>query len=253
MLRVLIVDDEQLARRQLRRFLGGVSGVVVVGEASSGQEAVAAIDALAPDAVFLDVQMPELDGFGVIEAVGPERMPAVVFVTAHEEHALRAFRAHAVHYLLKPVDPADVAEAVGRIETGKRVLAPDAAQALTSLLRDRAAADRYLQRLVVRRDGRIRVVSLERVDWIEAADNDVLVHAGPETHRFRDTLASLASRLDPTQFVRIHRSVIVRLARVREVQPWFRGESVLFLDDNTRLTIGRTYRESFLQALAGGG
>ena len=230
MLRVLIVDDEPLARRQLRRFLGGLPGVVVVGECASGQEAVATIDELAPDAVFLDVQMPELDGFGVIEAVGPARMPEVVFVTAHEEHAVQAFRTHAVHYLLKPVDPAEVAEAVGRI---------------------RAASDRYLQRLVVRRDGRIRVVPLERVDWIEAADNDVVVHAGPEAHRFRDTLTAIASRLDPAQFARIHRSVIVRLDRVREVQPWFRGESILFLHDNTRLTIGRAYRESFLQALGG--
>jgi len=224
----------------------------VVGDCESGEEAVAAIGEVAPDAVFLDVQMPGLDGFGVIDAVGPERMPAVVFVTAHEEHALRAFRTHALHYLLKPVDPAEVAEAVERIQAARGTLAPEAARALAGLLRERASADRYLQRFVVRRDGRIRTVPVERVDWIEAADNDVLLHAGPEIHRFRSNLASLASRLDPARFVRIHRSTIVRLDRIREVQPWFRGESILFLHDNTRLTIGRTYRESFLQALAGG-
>jgi two-component system LytT family response regulator len=250
-LRALIVDDEQLARRQLRRFLGEVPGVVVVGECESGEEAVPAIMEGSPDAVFLDVQMPVLDGFGVIEAVGPDRMPPVIFVTAYEEHALRAFRARALHYLLKPVDPKEVAEAVRRLPQPGQAPGYDAGRALAALLQERAAAERYLRRFVVRCDGRISAVPVERVDWIEAADNDVILHAGAETHRLRSTLASLALRLDPARFARIHRSAIVRLEGVREVQPWFHGESVLFLQDNTRLTIGRTYRESFLLALGG--
>ena len=251
MTRVLIVDDERLARQQLRRFLEALPAVTIVGECASGEEAVSAILLHSPDAVFLDVQMPGLDGFEVIEAVGPERMPPVVLVTAHEEYALRAFRAHALDYLLKPVDPVLVAEVLGRIEASGNRMSPRVGEALAAVVEERAAAERPLRRFVVRREGRLHVVPAERVDWIEADDNDVVLHVGAEVHRLRGTLASIEGRLDPAQFARIHRSTLVRLDRVREVQPWFQGESVLFLHDNTRLTIGRSYRESFLLSLGG--
>jgi two-component system, LytTR family, response regulator len=250
-LTVLIVDDEHLARQQLRRFLGQVSDIRVVGECESGEDAVQAISDLEPDVVFLDVQMPVLDGFGVIETVGAEQMPAIVFVTAHEEYALRAFRAHAIDYLLKPVDPEEVRAAVDRLRSRPRIGSPTADTRLDALLAERARAERYLKRFVVRDEGRLYVVAADRVDWIEAADNDVLLHVAREVHRLRGTLAALASRLDPARFARIHRSSIVNIERVREVQPWFKGESVLLLVDGTRLTIGRTYREGFLQSLGG--
>ena len=250
-LKALIVDDEHLARQQLRRVHGDVPGVRVAGECESGEEAVNAIVEVEPDVVFLDVQMPVLDGFDVIEAVGAERMPPVVFVTAHEEHALRAFRAHALDYLLKPVDPDDVRSAIDRVRRGLSRNASLSDLRLTALLDERARAERYLKRFIVRNDGRLFVVPADRVDWIEADDNDVILHVGRETHRLRGTLAALATRLDPARFARIHRSTIVNVERVREVQPWFRGESVLLLSDGTRLSVGRTYREAFLLMLGG--
>lgn len=249
-LEALIVDDEHLARQQLRRFLAQVPGVRVAGECESGEEAVTAIEKLRPDVVFLDVQMPVLDGFGVIETVGAGRMPPVVFVTAHEEHALRAFRAHAIDYLLKPVDPTDVQGAIDRVRSSPRDDTLSESR-LLALLDERARSERYLKRFVVKDDGRLYVVAADRVDWIEADDNDVVLHVGRDAHRIRGTLATLATRLDPAHFARIHRSTIVNVDRVREVQPWFHGESVLFLADGTRLGIGRSYREAFLRKLGG--
>jgi two-component system, LytTR family, response regulator len=246
-LRALIVDDELLARQQLRRFLAELPDVTVAGECESGAAAIAAIDEGNADVVFLDVQMPNVDGFGVIEALGVERMPPVVFVTAHSDYALRAFRAHAVDYLLKPLDPAQVAEALQRVRA--RTLRADAG--LRELIAERAAADQFMRRFIVRREGRLQVVPVERVDWIEAADNDIVLHAGAEAHRTRATLSSVADRLDPARFARVHRSAVVNLERVREIQPWFRGESVAILHDGTRLTIGRAFRESFVRSLGG--
>jgi two-component system LytT family response regulator len=246
-LRALIVDDELLARQQLRRFLTELPDVTVAGECESGAAAITAIEDGVADVVFLDVQMPNVDGFGVIEALGVEQMPPVVFVTAHAEHALRAFRAHAVDYLLKPLDPSHVAEAVQRV----RARAGRMATGLRNLIAERASADPFMRRFIVRREGRLQVVAVERVDWIEADDNDIILHAGPETHRTRATLSSIADRLDPARFARAHRSAIINLERVREIQPWFKGESVAILHDGTRLTIGRAFREGFVRALGG--
>jgi two-component system, LytTR family, response regulator len=245
-MRALIVDDEVLARQQLRRFLRDVPGVTVAGECDSGATAIEAILSSPPDVVFLDVQMPQIDGFGVVEAIGTDAMPATVFVTAHAEHALRAFRAHAVDYLLKPVDPGHVAEAIARIR--KR---PATTGALEAMMTERPGAEPYMRRFIVRRDGRIHVVPADRVDWIEAADNDVVIHAGRESLRTRGTLTALMERLDPARFARLHRSAVVNLERVREVQPWFKGDSIVMLHDGTQLTIGRVYREAFMKALGG--
>jgi two-component system LytT family response regulator len=230
-LRALIVDDEPLARRQLSRFLGALPDVVVAGECDSGDAAISFIAATPPDVVFLDVQMPRIDGFGVVEAIGAAQMPPTVFVTAYGEHATRAFRTHAVDYLLKPVDPAHVAEAVARVRA--------------------RSTDPFLRRFIVRRDGSLQIIPAERVDWIEASDNDVILHSGKETHRTRGTLSGLVNRLDPARFARLHRSAVVNLERVREIQPWFKGESLAVLHDGTQLTIGRAYRDTFVKALGG--
>ena len=244
-LRALIVDDELLARQQLRRFLRDLPDVVVWGECETGEQAIESIATSRPDVVFLDVQMPRVDGFGVVESIGVDAMPPTVFVTAHAEHALRAFRTHAVDYLLKPVDPAQVAEAVARVR-GRN----SSNRGLAGLLEERGV-DPFMRRFIVRRDGAMHVVPAERVDWIEAADNDVIIHAGKEALRTRGTLTALVERLDPGRFARLHRSAVVNLERVREIQPWFKGESLALLHDGTKLTIGRAYREAFVKALGG--
>jgi two-component system, LytTR family, response regulator len=240
-LRTLIVDDEPWARRRIAALLEGVSDVEVVGECASGAEAVAAIEEQAPDVVFLDVQMPEFDGFDVLQAVGPDRMPLVVFATAHDEYAVRAFEAHALDYLLKPFDDERLRRALDRAreELAKRQVPADRLQALVeSLRRDR----RYLQRLVVRARGRVVFLRAAEVDWIEAAANYATLHVGASEYLVRDTVASLESKLDPEQFLRIHRSTIVNLDRVSGVSAWVRGEQALALKDGTRLTVGRAFR-----------
>jgi two-component system LytT family response regulator len=236
--RVLIADDEQLARQQLRRFASASPGVRVVAECESGPEAVSALSTGDVDLALLDVQMPGMDGFEVVEAVGAERMPHVVFVTAYQEHAIRAFRAHAMDYLLKPVDPEQLSEAIERVRAR---LGP-------APVREKGA---HLRRFVIRTDRRLYMIPSERIDWIESRNNDVILHEGSATHRLRGTLTALMERLDPARFVRLHRSAAVNLERVREVQPWFHGDYIVLLNDGTRLTVGRSYREAFLAALGG--
>jgi two-component system, LytTR family, response regulator len=251
--RALVVDDEPLACQQLRRFLSALGDVDVVGECESGADAVQKIATLRPDVVFLDVQMPHLDGFGVLDAVGPERMPPVVFVTAYEEYAIRALRAHAVDYLLKPVDPDEVSQALVRLRRRLGEPHQDAAARLAELLAERVRGRAYLQRLIVRDRDRQLVVRASDVDWLEADDNVVRVHVGPSVYVTRSTLGGFARQLDPRRFARIHRSTIVNVDRVREIQPWFNGEYVVFLADRTQLTVGPTFRDAFLQLLRGTG
>jgi two-component system, LytTR family, response regulator len=251
--RALVVDDEPLACRQLRRFLSALGDVEVVGECESGADAVQKIVALLPDVVFLDVQMPHLGGFDVLDVVGPERMPPVVFVTAYEQYAIRALRAHAVDYLLKPVDPDEVSQALVRVRRQLGEPREDLAARLAELLADRARGSAYLQRLIVREGGRQLVVRASDVDWLEAADNSVRVHVGQSVYVTRATLTGFAGQLDPRRFARIHRSTIVNVDRVREIQPWFNGEYVVFLADRTQLMVGPTFRDAFLQLLRGTG
>ena len=246
-LRVLLVDDEPLARTLLRSLLDSEREVRVVGECT-GTEAVVAIASARPDLVFLDVQMPEVDGFQVLERLGPEWMPAVVFVTAHDRYALRAFQVHAVDYLLKPVDAARFHEALeharSRLPRSPGAIEPG----LAALVRDRA---RFPSRLLVPgREGTI-VVDVETIDWIEASDYYASIHVGGKTHLLRETMAELEARLDPARFVRVHRSAIVNLDRVKEMHPLFRGDSVLVLADGTQLRLSRARREEFERRLAG--
>jgi two-component system LytT family response regulator len=274
--RVLVVDDEPLARRTLVLLLSADPQVEVVGEAGNGAIAVQMICDLAPDLVFLDVQMPEMDGFGVLRALDAERAPAVVFVTAFDEHAVRAFDANAADYLLKPFDDERFARALARAkgrvgDRRVRELAvrlagmlggapvppsilpasappPPPAPAPSPEPEPQPAA--YADRIVLRDAGRIMFVDTAAIDWIEAEDYVVRLHAGGATHLLREPLRDLERRLDPRRFFRIHRSTIVNLGSVKELQPYFHGDYVVILRDGTRLRLSRSRREQ-LQALLG--
>jgi len=248
----LIVDDEPLSRRRLRTLLRSEPDIDVTGECGDGRRAVAAILEKKPDLVFLDVQMPELDGFGVLEAVGTERLPVVVFVTAYDEHALRAFEVHALDYLLKPFDRDRFHKTVQRVrvEISARRTGSSNRQ-LLGLLAELKGFSRVQQRIMVRSGGRTLFLGVNEIDWIEAEGNYVRLHVGKESHLMRETMNAIGQQLDPQQFQRIHRATIVHLERVREIQPWIRGDSVVILRDGTRLTVSRNYRERFDRALSG--
>jgi two-component system, LytTR family, response regulator len=260
-LRVLIVDDEPLARARLRELLEDEGDLMIVGECGNGADAVKRITGDEPDLVLLDIQMPEIDGFGVLRAIGTDRMPAVIFVTASDAHAVRAFEVHAVDYVLKPVDRDRLMEAIGRAkhrlgETADRDedhevrsrLAALVAEVSAAVATTTGAARSGVARLAIKGDGRVIFVRTADVDWIEAMDNYVRLHVGRETHIMRETLTHLEQRLPPQSFLRIHRSTIVNVERIREVQPWFAGDYVLILGDGTKLTTGRRYRAA-VQAL----
>ena len=243
-LRALIVDDEPLAREGVRLHLELEPEIEIVGEAGSGEEAVALIQELAPDLVFMDVQMPGMDGFGVIETVGIERMPVTIFVTAYDQFALKAFDAHALDYLLKPFDAERFRSAVARARKqlqARRV--GDVEGQLAELLTELRGKREYLERIVVRSGNRILILRVDDVDWLEAASNYVRIHAGGRQYLLRETMSNLEARLDPAHFVRIHRSTMVRLDRIRELEPLFQGDYVLILEDGTRLTSSRGYRD----------
>jgi two-component system LytT family response regulator len=236
-LRAFIVDDEPLARRRLRALCAREADVEVVGEAGDGASAVAAIRADRPDLVFLDVHMPELDGFGVLAALSPPA-PAIVFVTAYDAYALRAFEVNALDYLLKPFDGARFHETLRR------------ARAAAGRDDGRGKLEAALRLLAVKDDGRVQLVRDDDIDWIEAADNYVCVHAGRATHVLRSTLTAVESRLDSSRFARIHRSTLVRLDRIRELRPATRNEMLAVLRDGTCLPVSRTYAPR-LRALLG--
>ena len=249
-IRALIVDDEPLAREGIHMRLEQEPDIEVIGECRNGREAVAAILREAPDLVFLDIQMPRLDGFDVIEAVGVRQMPQVIFVTAYDEHALRAFDVHALDYLLKPIDSARFDEALQRVRTRLRVNNLEAlGEQLHYLMAALRAGKKSLERLAIKSAGRIIFLNVEEVDWIEAADNYVQVHAGRESHLLHATMNSLESRLDANQFLRIHRSTIVHLKRVKELHPMFHGEYRVILKDGTQLASGRSYRKKLQKLL----
>jgi two-component system LytT family response regulator len=242
-IRALVVDDEPIAREGIRMHIAAETDVEIVGECANGLEAVRAIEEQAPDLVFLDVQMPGLDGFGVLEAVGAEKMPAVVFVTAYDRYALRAFEVHALDYLLKPFDAERFQKALGR---ARHEIQDEASREvntrLLALLENLSHAGKYLERLVVKTAGRIFFMNVDEIDWIEAADNYVKLHAGSETHLVRETVNNMESRLDPQKFVRIRRSTIVHINRIKELRPSPNGEYTVVLRNGVELTSSRRYR-----------
>jgi two-component system, LytTR family, response regulator len=274
--RVLIVDDEALARQRVRRLLQNEADVEIVGEAETGREAVAMIRELQPDLVCLDVQMPGLDGFGVLEELDGGPVPMVLFITAYDEHAQRAFDVHAVDYVLKPVDAdrfraafdkarkqranavaaerlGELLETVRRLADGSAASAGGAADLAAGLAAGAAAGaanavpgagnGRYASRILVKQDGRMFFVKTTEIDWIEADRNYVRLHVGKTAHTIRERISHLEETLDPRLFARIHRSTIVNLNRVREMQQWFSGDYVVILEDGTRLRLSRHYRD----------
>jgi two-component system, LytTR family, response regulator len=242
--RVLIVDDEPLARERLRMLLADEPGIDVAGEASDGRAAAEAIRTLAPDLVFLDVQLPGSTGFDVIDSVGAENMPFVIFVTAYDRYALRAFDVHALDYLLKPFDRDRFRQSLARARQQlERRTGGDLERRLLAIVQDFKPAHSRVDRFVVKSGGRVFFVRNDEIDWIEAAGNYVKLHVGSDSHLFRETMNAVEARLDPDLFFRIHRSHIVNIERIRELQPWFNGEYVVFLKNGTRLTLSRGYRE----------
>jgi two-component system LytT family response regulator len=242
--RTLIVDDEPIARRRLRSLLADEPDIDLIGESANGSEAVRAIATDRPDLVLLDVQMPGLDGFEVLRATAGIHQPFVVFITAHDEHAIRAFEVQAVDYLLKPVIEARFREAVRRAVTRLRERPRgEVARELAQLLDRVAPASQRAARIPIKRDGRVNFVRVDDIEWVEADGDFIRLHVARETHTIRETMAQIAEKLPADRFLRIHRSLIVNAERVREVQPWFKGDYVLIMNDGTKLRSGRTYRE----------
>jgi two-component system LytT family response regulator len=250
-IRTLIVDDEPLAREKMRSLLEAEDDIEVAGECRDGVEAIETIRRTPPDLIFLDVQIPEVDGFGVIERIGPEKMPAVVFVTAYDQYALQAFEVHAVDYLLKPFDQERFQKALARaraeVESRRN---GDFSQRLLALLQDLKSPQGHLERLVVKSSGRLFFLRVEEIDWIESSGNYVCLHVGSESHLLRETMSGIEAKLDPARFIRIHRTAIVNIDRIKELQPLFHGEYEVVLRNGTTLTLSRGFRDR-LQGLIG--
>jgi len=244
-IRTLVVDDEPMGRERVLSLLQQEDDVEVIGECSDGRQAIAAIQQHSPDLVFLDVQMPGSTGFGVIDAVGAERMPEVIFVTAYDEYALKAFEYHALDYLLKPFNRDRFQETLKHARASlERRRAGDLGRRLLALVNNiKPEAPARLERLIVKSGGRVFFLRTDELDWIEAAGNYVRLHLGDESHLFRETMNRMETRLDSRRFVRIHRSRIVNTERIKELQPWFNGEYVVVLRNGTRLTLSRGYRD----------
>ena len=243
-IRALIVDDEPLARERIRNLVERDPEVVVAAECRDGQEAIAAIRERAPDLVFLDVQMPEKSGFDVIAEVDVAVLPVIVFVTAHDDYALRAFEVAALDYLLKPFDEDRFSKSLDRAKTQIRSRRPDEfQQRVLSMMEGLRTAPRGLERLIVKTGGQLVFLKTEEVDWIQAEGNYVRLHVGRASHLVRETIQSLEASLDPARFMRIHRSTIVNLDRVREIQPLVHGEYRVVLTDGTKLSLSRGYRD----------
>jgi two-component system LytT family response regulator len=253
-IRTLIVDDEAAARRRIRRFLSELPEAEAVGECESGPEAVAAIEALAPDLLFLDVQMPRMSGFEVIERVGAGRVPGVVFVTAYDQFAVRAFEVHALDYILKPFDRQRFRRAFERarvqLEDTQAACLGRRLRGLLDHLRG-GTGEGFPCRLEVKSGGRTVFIPAAEIDWVGAADNYLELHVGKETRLIRETMSQLEARLRRARFARVHRSTLVNLDRVRELRPLFNKDHLLILRDGTQLTVSRTYYERLLSLLRG--
>jgi two-component system LytT family response regulator len=243
-IRVLIVDDEPLARDGLRLLLAADPDVAAIDEARSGREAIARIEAARPDLVLLDVQMPGLDGFGVLASVDPANLPAIIFITAFDRYALKAFEAHAVDYLMKPFSGERLHEAMERARGAvDKSSSKDLKVALHALLEDIQRERTYPEWLLIKKEERSVFLRVADIDWIESSRNNVRLHVGKEVYVFHETTTGIEARLDPKHFFRIHRSTIVNIERIREMHPWFNGDYAVTLKDGTRLTLSSTYRE----------
>ncbi len=244
-IRCVIVDDESLARERLRVLLKNHPDIVVIAEASDGASAVEVIEALKPELVFLDVQMPELDGFGVVESLSVQPLPRIIFVTAHEKFALKAFDVHAVDYLLKPFDRSRFETALQRaLDSIQKAMPNPAVEAVEAVVRMRP-----LDRLAIKADGKVRLLRFEEIEWIEAADNYVTLHLGTDKILHRETLNRMETRVPASRFMRISRSCIINVEKIKELQPLFHGEYVVILRGGARVTLSRSYRDKLNELL----
>lgn len=245
-IRALIVDDEPIARSLLRRMLGPEEDIEIVGECESGAEALEKIAEISVDLIFLDVQMPDMDGFEVVERIDAENLPRIVFVTAHDEFAVRAFDVHALDYLLKPFDDDRLRETLARVrEHYDRAGSREVAEHLGRFLKEVSARRRPLKRIAVKRGKETTIVRLHDVDWMESESNYVRFHIGHDSFLARARLGSLEHRLDPAKFIRIHRQTIVNVDRIRNMRPWARGDLRLTLAGGTELNVSRRYKDRF--------
>lgn len=247
-IRTLIVDDEPLARERIKRFLRDESDIEIIGENGNGKDAIAEIRDKKPDLVFLDIQMPEKTGFEAIRSLAGREMPVIIFVTAYDQYALQAFEVHALDYLLKPFTRERILRAVSRAREqidSKRLGKLD--ERLVSLIADLKTDKKYLERLVVKSVGRVFFLKTDEIDWIEAAGNYVKLHVGRESHMIRETMNGIEAKLDPDKFLRIHRSTIVHIDRIKELHPMFSGDYVVLLRDGNELALSRNYRDRILE------
>lgn len=247
-IKTLIVDDEPLARERVRRFLRDEKEIQVIGECGNGAEAIEFIKKEKPELVFLDIQMPEKNGFEVIKSLGVKMLPTIIFVTAYDNYALQAFDASALDYLLKPFNRDRFSRAVSRacehIENKKR---GNLDERIASLIADLKTEKKYLERLVVKSVGRVFFLKTDEIDWIEAAGNYLKLHVGRESHLIRETMNAIEAKLDPDKFLRIHRSTIVNIDRIKELHPMFSGDYDVVLQTGAKITLSRNYRERFLE------
>ena len=244
----LIVDDEPLARDRIKRFLRDEEGIRLIGECKNGTEAIETINRENPALVFLDIQMPEKNGFDVIKALDAKHLPTIIFVTAYDQYALQAFDVHALDYLLKPFNRERIKRAVARAREHidhKRLGNID--ERLNALIADIRGEKKFLDRLVVKAVGRVFFLKTDEIDWIEAAGNYVKLHVGRDSHMIRETMNGIESKLDPAKFLRIHRSTVVNIDRIKELHPMFSGDYAVILRNGTELALSRNYRERFTE------
>jgi len=247
MIRTLIIDDVALARERLKRCLADETDLEIVGECDNGEKAVADIRSLAPDLIFLDVQMPALDGFRVLEALKDECAPVVIFVTAYNDYAIQAFEVNALDYLLKPVDCERLSKALERAKS--RLGQSNLDSRFRALFEDIKTGSKFLKRLTIKLTGRTILLPTDEIDWIETHGNYLKVHAGRDSHLIRGTMQSLETKLDPEKFVRVHRSVIVNVEKIKEIYPRSNGDQDLVLHNGRQLMLSRNYRDKFFAAL----
>jgi two-component system, LytTR family, response regulator len=245
-IRTLIVDDERLARARIRRLLKSNEAIEIVGESRNGREAVLFIKSQNPDLVFLDVQMPEMSGLDVVKAVGPKFIPALVFVTAFDQYAVHAFDFYALDYLLKPFTPDRFSQTVERVkeqfkQSREAAAGDELEQRLVSLISD-LGDKKYLERIVIKNGGKVFFLKTDEIDWIGAAGNYLELHVGKASHLVRDTMHGMESKLDPDKFLRIHRSAIVQIDRIKEMHAMFSGDYTVHLHDGTELSLSRHFR-----------
>lgn len=250
-IRTILVDDEPLARNKLKLFLADEPDFEIVRECTNGKDAIAALQKHRADVLFLDIQMPEVDGFGVVESVPPDRLPFVVFVTAHDAFAVRAFEVHALDYLLKPFDRERLRQSLAHVRKALQQTTIERHHSqILSLLNDLKSRQERPERILLRSAGRIYFVNVQEIDWVESEGNYLRLHVGNESHLMRQTMNTLERQLSPYRFIRIHRSTLVNIDRVKELQPWFGGEYLAILQGGKKLNVGKSYRKKLTDAFA---